>query len=74
VQNSIIFKEKDITYSDKQKEIYKTKGGTPHLDGEFTVFGEITSGLSILEKLADLPVDKQNWPKDNLLISIEIID
>jgi cyclophilin family peptidyl-prolyl cis-trans isomerase len=69
-----IQKEKDITYSDKQKEIYKTKGGTPHLDGEFTVFGEITSGLSILEKLADLPVDKQNWPKDNLLISIEIID
>tara|TARA_B100000767_G_scaffold56354_1_gene51909 strand:- start:1833 stop:2636 length:804 start_codon:yes stop_codon:yes gene_type:complete len=69
-----IQKEKDITYSDKQKEIYKTKGGTPHLDGEFTVFGEITSGLSILEKLANLPVDKQNWPKDNLLINIEIMD
>lgn len=67
-------KEKGITYTDKQKEIYKTRGGTPHLDNEFTVFGEIISGLSVLDKLANVPVDKKNWPEDDIIISIEIIN
>ena len=62
------------TYTDKQKEIYKTRGGTPHLDNEFTVFGEIISGLSVLDKLANVPVDKKNWPEDDIIISIEIIN
>lgn len=69
-----IQKEKGISYSLDQIKTYKTLGGTPHLDREFTVFGEVISGLSVLDKIASLEVDKQNWPKDDLVISMEILD
>jgi len=67
-------KEKSFTYSDKQKQAYKTTGGTPHLDRDFTVFGEVTKGLNVLDKIANLPVDGKDWPKDDLIISIEILN
>ncbi len=69
-----IQKEKGITYSDSQKNTYKTIGGTPHLDNEFTVFGEVISGFSVLDKIAALEVDSKNWPKDDLVIRMEILD
>jgi cyclophilin family peptidyl-prolyl cis-trans isomerase len=45
---------KKIKYSDAQKEIYKTWGGTPFLDNEYTVYGEIMEGLEILDKIAQV--------------------
>lgn len=69
-----IQKEKGISYTTEQKDLYKKTGGTPHLDNDFTVFGEIISGYSVLNKIANLEVDSKDWPKDDLIISIEIID
>ena len=43
--------EKKMT--SKQIEAYTTVGGTPHLDGEYTVFGEIIQGIEIAEKIAE---------------------
>ena len=37
----------------EQIEIYTTEGGTPHLDGAYTVFGEVISGMEVLEAIAD---------------------
>ncbi len=67
-------KTNGITYSDSQKQLYKTLGGIPPLDGEYTVFGEVISGMSVLNEIVNVPVDSKYWPKEDILISMEIID
>ena len=51
-------------FNARQRQAYKTVGGTPHLDGDYTVFGEVTEGLDIVDKIAvvktgygDVPVE-----------------
>jgi peptidyl-prolyl cis-trans isomerase B (cyclophilin B) len=39
-------------YNEEQKEIYRTLGGTPHLDGGYTVFGQLIEGMDVLDKIA----------------------
>ncbi|MFK7757963.1 MAG: peptidylprolyl isomerase [Flavobacteriales bacterium] len=67
-------KTNGVKYSDSQKSLYKTLGGIPPLDGEYTVFGEVTSGMDVLEEIVNVPIDSKYWPKDDILISMEIID
>lgn len=58
-------------FSEKQKQIYSTKGGAPHLDGKYSVFGELTSGFSVLSKISRIKTDKYDWPvKDFYIDSI----
>lgn len=54
------------TYTAEQKEIYKTLGGTPHLDGNYTVFGEVLEGMDIVEKIAAEPRDGNDRPKKDI--------
>lgn len=42
-----------------QREVYKTIGGTPHLDQNYTVFGEVITGLDIVDKIAATPTSKE---------------
>lgn len=67
-------KTNGVSYSEDQKKLYKTLGGIPPLDGEYTVFGEVISGMTVLEEIANVPVDGKYWPKDDIIISMEIID
>ncbi len=48
--------ENDITFTDEQRQTYKTVGGGPHLDGSYTVFGEVISGIEVAERISKLPV------------------
>ena len=50
------------------KETYSTIGGARHLDGEYTVFGEVTEGLEVIDKIAALPVDSNNRPRSDAKI------
>ena len=43
-------------------EVYKTVGGTPHLDGQYTVFGEVKEGLDVVERIQKTETDKYNRP------------
>ena len=49
-------------YSPEQREVYKTQGGTPHLDGNYTVFGEVIEGMDVVDKIAAEPRDKSDRP------------
>lgn len=50
------------------KEAYSTIGGSHHLDNEYTVFGEVTEGLDVIDKIANIPVDAYNRPKNDAKI------
>lgn len=50
------------TFTPEQREIYKTIGGAPHLDGAYTVFGEVIEGIEVVDKIATLPRDKFDRP------------
>ncbi len=49
-------------------EVYKTVGGTPHLDGQYTVFGEVTEGLDVVERIQKVQTDKYNRPLEDYRI------
>lgn len=49
-------------------EVYKTVGGTPHLDGQYTVFGEVIEGLDIVERIQKAKTDKFNRPIEDVRI------
>ncbi len=62
------------SYSDDQKEIFMQKGGAPHLDNEHTVFGEVISGMSVVEKISRLDRDASDWPREHVAITIKVIE
>lgn len=47
---------------DAHREVYKTVGGTPHLDQNYTVFGEVISGLEVVETIAAVETNRQDRP------------
>ena len=49
-------------------EVYKTVGGTPHLDGQYTVFGEIVEGMDVVEKIQQVQTDKNDRPLEDIRI------
>ena len=57
-----------VKLTPEMREVYKTIGGTPHLDGQYTVFGEVTEGLDIVEKMLLVPTDKFDRPIEDIRI------
>lgn len=53
-------------------EKYTTIGGAPHLDDEYTVFGKVVTGLEVIDKIAEQPVDSRNRPKANITMVVEL--
>lgn len=49
-------------------EVYKTQGGTPHLDGQYTVFGEVLQGLDVVDKIQQSATDKRHRPYTDVRI------
>jgi cyclophilin family peptidyl-prolyl cis-trans isomerase len=59
----------------EQKEIYTTVGGTPFLDGQYTVFGEITSGLEVVDKIQNVATDNFDRPLEDVrILSVKVIE
>lgn len=55
-------------------ETYETIGGTPHLDGAYTVFGEVTEGLDVVRKIQGVLTDRHDRPKKDVkIIKAEIV-
>ena len=56
----------------QQREVYKTIGGTPHLDQTYTVYGEVVKGLDVVEKISLVPTSK-GTDRDRPLEDVKII-
>jgi len=64
---------KNIKYTDEQKQIYTTIGGTPMLDQDYTVYGEVVSGLDIVDKIASVQKDRSDRPNKDVSMTMEIV-
>jgi len=63
-----------FSYTPEQKKIYETTGGTPFLDGQYTVFGEITDGLDVIDKIASVEKDQGDRPKTDIKMTVKIVE
>jgi peptidyl-prolyl cis-trans isomerase B (cyclophilin B) len=61
-----------FSYSDQAIKDYTTLGGTPHLDGAYTVFGEVISGLEVVDKIASVQTAEANKPVKDVTMTISI--
>jgi cyclophilin family peptidyl-prolyl cis-trans isomerase len=60
-------------FSATQRDTYKSIGGTPRLDGDYTIFGEIVSGLSVAETINAVSTDKNDRPLSPVTFSLHIL-
>lgn len=58
-----------VTIPEEHREAYKTVGGTPHLDGTVTVFGELVDGQDIVEKITLMATDSLDRPQKDVVIT-----
>lgn len=57
-----------VRYTEQQRRTYATEGGTPHLDGAYTVFGEVVEGLEVLDAICAAPCDGRDRPLQDIRI------
>ncbi|MEP6844557.1 MAG: peptidylprolyl isomerase [Panacibacter sp.] len=61
-------------FTETQRKIYKSIGGTPFLDQNYTVFGEIIKGLDVLDKIAALPKDANDRPLQDVRMKMKMLN
>lgn len=57
-----------VKLTPEMREVYKTTGGTPHLDGQYTVFGEVVSGLDVVDTIQQVATDDNDRPLEDVRI------
>lgn len=63
-----LFVNEELVLTEAQKQAYTTVGGTPHLDGQYTVYGEVIEGLDVLDKIAAVKTNSFDRPVEDVVI------
>ncbi len=64
-----------VGFTPEQRESYSTVGGTPHLDNQYTVFGEVLEGMDIVAKIEAVATDRNDRPNEDIkIISAKVIE
>lgn len=56
-----------------QRQVYKTIGGSPHLDKNYTVYGEVVKGLEMVDNIAAMPTGNANRPKEDVKMTVTVL-
>lgn len=68
-----IEQQKGIKYNPEQRRLYREIGGTPFLDAEYTVFGEVVEGMDVIDKIAAVPTAPGDRPLQDVKMKIRIV-
>jgi cyclophilin family peptidyl-prolyl cis-trans isomerase len=68
-----IAREKNLTLTAEQRKIYPEIGGAPTLDEQYTVFGEVTEGLNVLDKIAAVLVTPDDRPVKPIFVTMQVL-
>lgn len=68
------FARRKLVLSPEQEEAYTTVGGTPHLDGEYTVFGEVLEGMEVVDRISAVAVDEHARPLEDVVIRKVVLE
>ena len=71
---NVLFEQRKLILTEEQKKAYTTIGGIPHLDGEYTIFGEVIEGLEIVDKIAATPTNAQDRPDQDVVILKMVVE
>ena len=55
-------------FNEQQKRVYTSEGGCPHLDGEYTIFGQVIEGMAVVDRIASVPTDDRERPTRSVYI------
>lgn len=66
-------KQHPLTFSTQQIKIYSTIGGTPFLDNQYTVFGEVVEGLDVVERIQQAKTNRNDRPINDISMTMEIM-
>ncbi|MFM7725455.1 MAG: peptidylprolyl isomerase [Flavobacteriales bacterium] len=73
METNIAKKNPGFKYTEEQRNAYKTIGGTPMLDMEYTVFGEVIDGLPVIDKIASQKTKPGDRPETDITMKMEIL-
>jgi peptidyl-prolyl cis-trans isomerase B (cyclophilin B) len=60
--------------TEEQLQLYSTLGGTPHLDGQYTVFGEVEDGLDVVEMIQGTATGRADRPLDDIEMRMVVVE
>lgn len=72
LQLKAVERDNGIQYAENDLNTYKSTGGAPHLDYQHTVFGEVTFGMDVVEKISKQDADSREWPIDDLKMAVSV--
>lgn len=67
------FEEKKFSFSEAQIKAYTTVGGAPHLDGAYTVYGEVMEGMEVVDKIAAQATDSRSRPLEDIRVQMKLV-
>ena len=72
--DKILKETQGFAFTPEQVEAYTTVGGTPFLDNQYTVFGEVVSGLDVVEKIQSVATGSADRPKEDVVMTVTVIE